>query len=498
MSASAQAVHATVHTWSPYQEAIFAFGDDKTAGNAVVIAVAGAGKTTTLVELVRRMGGNSIALAFNKRIADEQAARGINARTFHSLCAGPVRNYLGGKLNADKTRDIMLAAVAGGRLSQADATMYGSFVRRLVGLAKNSGIGALVQDTEENWAAIVDYHDLDLDDEKAEIARGIAIARIVLAVGNESADYDYDDMLYLVVKLGIRLPVFDVVCIDEAQDTNAIQRAVLRKIMHGGSRLVAFGDSAQAIYGFRGADSSAMDLLTEEFDCKTLPLTVSYRCPKTVVAHAQQWVQHIESAPSAIEGRVERLDTWTPAIFAVGDMVVCRTTAPLISVAYALLRAKVAVRVLGKEIGQGLVTLVKKMNTTGLDRLAERLDAYSKREVERAVAKGNEAKAAAVADKVESILCLMEALVGDEKTVPGLIRLIESLFNDREHAVQLSTIHKAKGLEAKRVFWLDSSKCPSKWARKEHQLRQEYNICYVATTRAQEELYFIESEARGY
>jgi superfamily I DNA/RNA helicase len=498
MNAVAQAVHAVVRQWSPYQNDVFAFGADPHAGNAIVIAVAGSGKTTTLVELVRRMGGNSISLAFNKKIADEQVARGINARTFHSLCAGALRNFLGGKLNADKTRDILFTAVANAQLTQADATMYGAFVKRLVGLAKNAGIGCLVQDTEENWASIVDYHDLEIDDEKGEIARGIAIARIVLAVGNESEDYDFDDMLYLVVKHGVRLPVFDMVCIDEAQDTNAIQRAILRKIMRGGSRLIAFGDPCQAIYGFRGADSSAMDLLADEFDCRRLPLTVSYRCPRRVVEHARQWVDHIESAPSAIEGSVTTLDTWTPATFAVGDMVVCRTTAPLIGVAYALLRAKVAVRVLGKEIGQGLTALVKKMNTTGLDRLAEKLEAYSKREVERAVARGNDAKAAAVADKVESILCLMEALVGDEKTVPDLIRLIDSLFNDREHAVQLSTIHKAKGLEAKRVFWLDAHKCLSKWARKEHQLRQEHNICYVAATRAQEALIMIDSESRGY
>ena len=498
MNAVANAVHAAIRQWSPYQEAVFAFGDDPRAGNAVVIAVAGSGKTTTLVELVRRMGGNSISLAFNKKIADEQVSRGINARTFHSLCAGPVRNYLGGKMDADKLRNLMFAAVADGALSQVDATMYAAFAKRCVGLAKNADIGCLVQDTEENWAAIVDYHDVEIDDDRGDVARGIQIARALLAASNASCDYDFDDMLYRAVKDGIRLPVFDMVCIDEAQDTNALQRAILRKIMHGGSRLIAFGDPAQAIYGFRGADSSAMDLLADEFDCKRLPLTVSYRCPRAVVAHAKQWVDHIESAPSAAEGSVATLDTWTPATFAVGDMVVCRTTAPLISVAYALLRAKVAVRVLGKEIGQGLTALVKKMNTTGLDRLAEKLDAYSRREVERAIAKGNDAKAAAVADKVESILCLMEALVGDEKTVPGLIRLIESLFNDREHAVQLSTIHKAKGLEAKRVFWLDAHKCPSKWARKPHQLQQEYNIMYVATTRAQEELIMIDSEARGY
>ena len=766
MNAVANAVHAAVRTWSPYQEAIFAFGADPQAGNAVIEAVAGSGKTTTIVEMLHRVKGDVIFLAFNKSIANELGARGVNARTFHSLCAGPVRAFTGGRLDADKLRNLMFAAVESGALTQVDATTYGSFARRLVGLAKNSGIGCLVQDTEENWASIVDYHDLEIDDDRGEIARGIQIARALLAASNESMDYDFDDMLYRAVQDGIRLPIFDMVCIDEAQDTNMIQRAIIRKIMHGGSRLIAVGDPAQChppgtmiqltggkrmsiesvrvgdevvtyhdcfrgiahqgrkvlakkgraytgemltldagaervrvtpnhlvptrlrddgvqrwcvyvmeyghssrlgccqlmyhagfgvaarirheqatagwvlkvfadkdaaklyetkmslcygisenifaekgalkadlleiigdnrtrttaclkqhglcyeypliakgdgkhvgrylyiteacnliaginelrtydgtrdgggwepvsitsvktkttvyslsveptegghrlyvaddvlmhncIYGFRGSDSNSMDLIAEEFGCARLPLTVSYRCPRRVVEHARQWVEHIESAPDAPEGVVTTLDTWTPATFTVGDMIVCRTTAPLIGVAYALLRAKVAVRVLGKEIGQGLTALVKKMNTTGLDRLAEKLEAYAKREVERAVARGNEEKAAAVADKVESILCLMEALVGDEKTVPGLIRLIDSLFNDREHAVQLSTIHKAKGLEADRVFWLDSRKQPSKWARKPHHLKQEHNIMYVATTRARRELIMIDSESRGY
>ncbi|HEY3473413.1 MAG TPA: ATP-binding domain-containing protein, partial [Anaerolineales bacterium] len=57
-----------------------------------------------------------------------------------------------------------------------------------------------------------------------------------------------------------------------------------------------------------------------------------------------------------------------------------------------------------------------------------------------------------------------------------------------------STIHKAKGLEADKVFWLNSSKCPSPWARQPWQLQQEYNLCYVATTRAKTTLVLIEEK----
>ncbi|MBN6046748.1 UvrD-helicase domain-containing protein, partial [Citrobacter sp. ku-bf4] len=120
---------------------------------------------------------------------------------------------------------------------------------------------------------------------------------------------DFDDLLYLAVKDGISLPKFDFIFVDEAQDTNAIQRALLRKIMRKGSRIVAVGDPAQAIYGFRGADSESLNLIAEEFDAIKLPLSISYRCSTSVVSYAQQWVSHIQAAPGAKAGEVQELGT---------------------------------------------------------------------------------------------------------------------------------------------------------------------------------------------
>ena len=492
------AENTVTRTWSPYQTAIFSFVETGT-GNAVIEAVAGSGKTTTIVEAVRRSGGDHIFLAFNKSIAGELQSRGVNAKTFHGLCYAPLASYTGGKLNADKLRDILFAAIESGGLSAVEAQAYGTFAKKLVGLARQAGGGCLVADEEHVWSDIVEHHDLsdDLGD-NCSVARGIAIARRLLEVSNEMADFDFDDMLYRVVKDGVRLTHFDFVYVDEAQDTNAIQRAILRKIMHGGSRLVAVGDPAQAIYGFRGADSSSLGLIASEFSCVRLPLTVSYRCPQAVVRHAQKWVSHIEAAPSAPEGEVTSLMSWKADTFNPGDMVVCRTTAPLISLAYALLKAKRPVKVMGREIAQGLVGLVNRMQAAGIPRLVEKLEAWGDRETQRAIAKGNEARAAAVADQVESLLSLIAGLGENEKTVPGLIRLIESLFAEVKNAVVLATIHKSKGLEARRVFWLDSHKCPSKWARKDWQIEQELNLMYVATTRAIDSLILIDSEGRSF
>src|SRR5881296_1989666 len=85
---------------SPYQEAIYDW-IEQGSGNALVDAVAGAGKTSTLIEGAKRLHTtNACFVAFNKVIADEIASRLqvigslMQASTIHSLgkrCLGKVR-----------------------------------------------------------------------------------------------------------------------------------------------------------------------------------------------------------------------------------------------------------------------------------------------------------------------------------------------------------------------------------------------------------------------
>lgn len=92
-------------TWSPLQTAIFNLIEDPNGGNAIIEAVAGSGKTTTIVEGVKRARGTTIFLAFNKSIAEELKSRGVNARTFHSLTYGAVTQHKGVRtVEADKLR----------------------------------------------------------------------------------------------------------------------------------------------------------------------------------------------------------------------------------------------------------------------------------------------------------------------------------------------------------------------------------------------------------
>lgn len=485
-------------TPSIYQQGIFDFVKKPDGGNATVRAVAGSGKSTTLVEALKLTSGSAIFLAFNKSIADALKPRvpsHVQARTFHSLCYSPVLRVTGARnVYERKIYDIMKD-----NMTEEQLKLYASFVRKLVGLARNAGVGALMPLEGKAFYDLVEHHDIMLESELAEEAVGIMHAQRILELSNKSKECDFDDLLYFAVLKGVRLPTFDWVFVDEAQDTNAIQRAILRKILAVNGRLIAVGDSAQAIYGFRGADSDAMDLLAEEFaPCASLPLSVTYRCARSITERAQEFVPEIEPRPDAPEGVVEEREyAWKLEELGQHDLVVCRTTKPLIDLGYRLMRAKIPVRIMGRDIAEGLISLIKKCDSgRGIEPFIQKLEGWRDRESEKAIAKGLDSKAEAIFDKAETILMLVEDLPEGKRTVNELLGVLNMLFTDANNRVTLSTVHKAKGLEADTVWWLNASACPSKWAKKPWQLQQEHNIMYVAVTRAKTKLVYCELKSR--
>ncbi len=507
----------TERIWSKYQNAIFDFCLDPSAGNAIVIAVAGSGKSTTMVEALNRVIAAdrilkegaceselaTIFLAFNKSIAEELKSKGVNGRTFHSLTYSPVTRYCKTKqVDADKLRKLIRQHLTTTTNGHSDEFIYGAFICRLVGLAKQCGFLSAIcpKANKQVWIDLAEHHDLEIESEYGDFDHAIDLAMWLLDLNNNIAAHnlvDFDDLLYFPVLFNISLPKFDFIVVDEAQDTNAIQRALIRMIMRSHlSRLIAVGDSAQAIYGFRGSDSQSLAMIGKEFQCKSLPLTISYRCPVSVVKYAQQWVKHIEASPTAPDGEVVEVKEWTAdgTTFRSDDLIVCRTTKPLVQLAYRMIKNRFPVRILGREIGQGLKSVISKMQATDIDDLEIKVDVWLQREVEKALNKHNEAKVQLLQDKADCILCLIGSLEENNRTVQALLNIIDSLFSDQANnaAVTLCTIHKGKGKEARRVWWLNRNSQPSKWARKPWAKEQELNICYVAATRAIESLFLIE------
>jgi superfamily I DNA/RNA helicase len=132
---------------------------------------------------------------------------------------------------------------------------------------------------------------------------------------------------------------YDVVFVDEAQDFNQAQRMLILRCLDENARCVIVGDPNQAIYGFRGASSSSMDLFAKLLEktnreIKTFPLSLTWRCPSSVVAEANRFVEDFHCKDDADEGKVVVDSALNPA---KGDMVLCRYNAPLVTAFYKLI-----------------------------------------------------------------------------------------------------------------------------------------------------------------
>jgi superfamily I DNA/RNA helicase len=229
-----------------------------------------------------------------------------------------------------------------------------------------------------------------------------------------------------------------------------------------------------------------------------MPLSVSYRCPQKVVERARQWVSHIDPAPTAAEGVVRDITQEEfekeHGTLKVGDAVLCRNTKPLVELAYQLIRKGIGAKVEGKDIGNGLVALAKRWKVRNVAGLNDKLDDYCEKQVQRLMAKGKEMQAQNLEDKVLTLKVIIGTLAGTA-SVADLIAKIQGLFGDTDNdknkatTVILSTVHKSKGREWKRVYLYGRNRyMPSKYARQDWQRAQEVNLMYVAATRSQGEL----------
>lgn len=480
------------------------------SGSCVLEAVAGAGKTTTLLEAVDRTGGGVAILAYNKGIAEEikakLAKRGVDwktaeAGTVHSFGFRAYRKTFpkvkveGYKL--DNLVEAFTKRMSVDELKAHPLRLYKEGIIKLVGLAKQRALGVLgsIQD-DSKWFDIIDHFDL-FDEENESVLPGVvAAAKVLLEASNAQTDViDFDDMVYLPLIHKVRFWRQRWVFVDEAQDTNPARRALVRAMLAPGGRVVAVGDRAQAIYGFTGADADSLDLIARDFSAIRLPLTTTYRCPKAVVSFAHRWVSHIEAHESAPEGEVREI--MVDDLFAINSLqqssaILCRNTAPIVSLAFRLIRKGIPCRVEGRDIGQGLVKLATKWKAVKtLAGLETALVKWSDAQISRALAKRQEGRAQTIRDQVDTLAVIIDKCREEKNdSIQAVVSAIESIFADNVTTMLvLSTIHKSKGREWDTVYWLDrANTCPSKYARQAWQIEQENNLCYVAATRAKETL----------
>jgi DNA helicase-2/ATP-dependent DNA helicase PcrA len=515
-STVARIEHTTGHTPTKYQLNIFraiisvataVAGQFSAVGHFIVNAVAGSGKTTTLMQAMLFIPSRFkvLMVAFNKHIADELGKRiatsGINhakAQTLHSVGFAALkrtRKFI--KVTSDKTRYIC-ADVMGGydQMNNEQRKEYYAIagpVCRMVSLLKNFGYGTHLRplaDKDEVFKLAARY-DVELPDEIDTFCH-ILESTYRLSIERRNS-IDFDDMLFLPIFDRCTFPHYDYVFVDESQDLNPIQIAIVKELVGTTGRAVFVGDRNQAIYGFRGADPEAMDTIKQEFNAKELPLSICWRCPTSVVDAAKEIVPQIEASPKAKAGSVTRttVDKFVAEVNS-GDYVLCRVTAPLAGYCLKLIRAGRKAIVRGRDIGQNLTAIlgkIEKSKTSG--ELLDQIMSYGEGELAKLNKPGKESQYIALSDKVATLSVLSEGL----DNFDALRDRINQIFSDTDAGVVFSTVHKAKGLEADKVFILQPQLMPHPLAKQPWQVQQEHNLRYVAITRAMQHLVWIDGDA---
>lgn len=485
---AAEMVKAAIdRVWSDEQKAIFSWFGTGT-GNLVIGARAGTGKTSTITEAFKYAYEAAILYAvFNKKNqleAREKISDGrVEIKTLHSLGFFYIQQVWRGVKPDDSVERARIEAVCPG----IDDEVAG-VIERLVGFAKN----CLLFATRENLEQLANDKGIFVVGEAAEIWTDAKVADAAFKALELAKERDsegrisFNDMVWLPVVKNWVFPRFNLGVIDEAQDMNLPQLEMAVRAVHAGGRVVIVGDDRQAIYAFRGAAQDGMRMMQERLSAAKLTLTTTYRCPKAVVAIANEIVPDYVAAPTAPEGQINETTRELMVKTAkVGDAILSRLNAPLMIACLQLLREGTAARIEGRDIGRQLVGMVRKLKAKSVPDFFKKLNSWADKQRARlGNSKKSENKIAQVNDQVATL----EAVAEGASSVLDIERKITSLFADSDGkakpAVVLSSVHKAKGLEWDNTFLLAGTFRPNGDT-------EEQNIYYVAVTRAKKSLTFV-------
>ncbi|WP_082621024.1 ATP-dependent helicase [Nocardioides sp. Soil796] len=254
---------------------------DHASGPLLVLAGPGTGKTTTLVEaIVERIEGRGVspesvlALTFSRKAAEQLRDR-VTARlgrttsstmsaTFHSFAYGLIRRYAPAELYEAPLRllsapeqDVVLQEL----LTDApESVAWPEGLRRAVatrGFARE--VHAVLARAREKGLDGDDLRQLGLAEGLPEfVAAGLFLDQYLEVLDFQGA-IDYPDLIRRAVEEAERhrdelRARFTHVFVDEYQDTDPGQVALLRALIGDGGNLTVVGDPHQSIYGFRGAE----------------------------------------------------------------------------------------------------------------------------------------------------------------------------------------------------------------------------------------------------
>lgn len=456
---------------SKYQSALGDFV--KTGkGNGLVDAVAGSGKSTSLLWLMHLIQGNP------------------DINTLHSHGFACLKQAISG-LSSDNIDEWKKDGIAQELLPddedhQVDNTYARSILVRMAAMIQNT-----LTDPDDLDAVNGLIERFGIETNGCEETVLELLPKMIQLCAERTTVIDFEDMIWLPVYLNLPIIQYDWVFCDEAQDLNKVQIELVLRTVKKTGRIICVGDPYQSIYGFRGADLEAIPNIIKATEATTLPLSITYRCPLSHVRLAQQLVPHLEASPTAQEGEIRHNMPQHKAIAEMvsGDMVLCRLNAPLVKVCYALIRSGKKAVMRGRDIGKGLIQLVDKMKAANIPELVQKLEEYRRRELEKLYKKNaREASITALNDRVDTLVELTDGIYN----LSELRNRIDTIFSDKEEGVICSSVHRAKGLEADSVYILNPELMPFPKATRPWEIQQESNILYVACTRSKRLLTFVD------
>jgi DNA helicase-2/ATP-dependent DNA helicase PcrA len=278
----------------------------ETEGALLILAGAGSGKTRVITfriaYLIAERGvspHNILAVTFTNKAAQEMRNRVeqlLHGRmmgsaplisTFHSLCVRILRQEIE-KLQEGYTRSftiydqddsVRLVKACIKDLGYDEKQLGQRAVQGAISAAKNRGEDA------DSYAARVEYG----DEKRAAIARVFRLYQERLVNNNA---LDFDDLLIKTVQLLRRVQEvrekynerFHYVLVDEYQDTNSLQFALIRFLTEKQQNITVVGDEDQSIYRWRGADISNILNFEEHYpNAKVIRLEQNYRSTQNIL-----------------------------------------------------------------------------------------------------------------------------------------------------------------------------------------------------------------------
>ena len=450
----------------------------------LVNALAGTGKTTTLVEIAKVYKGKKILiLAFNRLAAEEirnrikwQDTQGIDVYTFHSLAStelgirpkdGLLRDFV--YQTGTEFKEAVYTAIR--RFCESDLDieeLTPEKLRELVYFRKDDSLAVIVEEQQQD----------DISEFYSKLT--YEVKRIYREAIKDCLS-DHDLYLKYFAEAG-SLKDYDIVLVDEAQDLNPVQHKICSKA----KKIVYIGDRNQTIYSWRGA----VDLDEIERDIE-LYLTVAFRFSSpAIVDKANAILELLKSSKKIQQAAQPKPPNGERA-------VITRTNVQLVEEARRLgsVRFKKPVEELLKPFkwAQGFLDLYFRSYTTlsipfWIKKLAENLKRHKK---------GNFVEVLAFYNL--SLASTVNFMIKNHLTVRNIRKILETAQTKDKKAPIVATVHSVKGLEYEEVRlttdFYNLSDLKNDLKTKEvddlteiRKVREELNLVYVATTRAMKKL----------